>query len=297
MKSGYLTIFGIAIVLIVLLAYSALFTVNPRQQFLVLRFGEVQEVIDTPGLNFKLPFIDNLILLDKRILDLDMTPQEVIASDKKRLVVDAFARYKIVDPIRFYQTVATIPGANSRLSTFLQSSLRTVVAKASFTSVVRDERSSLMEQIRQDVDRSAETIGIDVVDVKIRRADLPEENSQAIFNRMTTEREREATEIRAFGEEQARKTRARADRDATVLLAEANRDAEKIRGDGDAERNRIFAEAFSKDEEFFAFYRTMQAYERSMKEGNTSLVITPDSSFFRYFDNPQGTGSDSGNGN
>ena len=296
MRSSSFTFIGIIIVVALVLAWSALFTVDPTQQFLVLRFGKVSHVVTDSGLNAKMPLIDNLVEIDKRILDLDMRPQEVIASDKKRLIVDAFARYKIIDPVKFYSTVATKVGADARLSTFLQSSLRTVVAKASFSAVVRDERSQLMEQIRTDVAKSAETIGIEVVDVKIRRADLPDENSQAIFDRMKTEREREATDIRARGEEEAKKLRARADRDSKVIVAEAIRDSEKIRGDGDAERNRIFAEAFNKDEEFFAFYRTMQAYEQSMKEGNTSLVISPDSSFFRYFDDPMGLGSSSAAG-
>ncbi len=288
MKSGLMTVLGVLVVVLAVIAYSALYIVNPREQVLVLQFGQVSDVVDTPGLHVKWPFINNLVVIDKRILDLDMPPQEVIASDKKRLVVDAFARYKITNPVRFYSTVASIQGANLRLSTFLQSSLRAVLAKATFTAVVRDERSQLMDQIKTDVDRSAEAIGIEVVDVKIRRADLPDENSQAIFDRMKTEREREATEIRARGEEQARRTRARADRDATVLVAEAKRDAEIIRGDGDAERNRIFAEAFENDAEFFAFYRSMQAYEASMKAGSTNMVISPDSSFFRYFENPLG---------
>lgn len=288
MKSGLMTVVGVLVVVLAIIAYSTLYIVNPREQVLVLQFGEVSDVVDTPGLHAKWPLINNLVVIDKRILDLDMPPQEVIASDKKRLVVDAFARYKIVNPVRFYSTVASIQGANLRLSTFLQSSLRAVLAKATFTAVVRDERDQLMNQIKTDVGRSAEAIGIDVVDVKIRRADLPDENSQAIFDRMKTEREREATEIRARGEEQARRTRARADRDATVLLAEAKRDSEIIRGDGDAERNKIFAEAFENDAEFFAFYRSMQAYESSMKAGSTNMVISPDSSFFRYFENPLG---------
>ncbi|MEP3280345.1 MAG: protease modulator HflC [Stappiaceae bacterium] len=288
MKSGVTTIVAIVVVIAAILAYSGLFIVNPKEQVLVLRFGKVNRVIENSGLHYKVPIVDNLVVLDKRILDLNMPPQEVIASDKKRLVVDAFARYKITNPVRFYSTVASIQGANLRLSTFLQSSLRTVLAKATFTAVVRDERNQLMDQIRTDVDRSADGIGIEVVDVKIRRADLPEENSQAIFDRMKTEREREATEIRARGEEQARRTRARADRDATVLVAEAKRDSEIIRGDGDAERNKIFAEAYENDTEFFAFYRSMQAYEASMKAGSTNMVISPDSSFFRYFENPLG---------
>jgi membrane protease subunit HflC len=202
--------------------------------------------------------------------------------------VDAFARYRISNPVLFYQRVNNIRTANQRLSTFLQSSLRSELGKASFEAIVRDDRSGLMELIRQEVSQAAAELGIEVVDVKIRRADLPDANSQAIFARMQTERQREATEIRAQGEEQSRRIRSRADRDATVLVAEANRDSEIIRGDGDAERNKIFAQAFGADPEFFAFYRSMQAYEAGLQAGDTSLVLSPDSSFFRFFKDPTG---------
>ena len=285
MRSGF---FGILVAIVAFLAYMSVFIVNPAQQALVLQLGRVENVVQDPGVQFKYPFIQNVVYLDKRILDLNMSPQEVIASDKKRLVVDAFARYRISNPVLFYQRVNNIPRANQRLSTFLQSSLRSELAKASFTAVVRDDRAGLMESIRKDVSASAADLGIEVVDVKIRRADLPEANSQAIFARMQTERQREATELRAQGEEQARRIRSRADRDATVLVAEAKRDSEITRGDGDAERNRIFAEAFGADPDFFAFYRSMQAYEEGLRQGDTSLVLSPDSSFFRYFNDPMG---------
>ncbi|MTH96733.1 protease modulator HflC [Roseibium sp. RKSG952] len=285
MRGGIL---AILVVIIAVVAYSSLFIVNPTQQALVLRFGQIENVQTEPGLKFKIPLVDNVVYLDKRILDLNMPPQEVIAADKKRLVVDAFARYRIENPVLFYQRVNNVREANQRLSTFLQSSLRSELATATFTAVVRDERSSLMENIRKDVSTAASDLGIEVIDVKIRRADLPEANSQAIFARMQTERQREAAEIRAQGEEQSRRIRSRADRDATVLVAEAKRDSEIIRGDGDAERNRIFAEAFGKDPDFFAFYRSMQAYEAGLKQGDTSLVLSPDSSFFRYFNDPMG---------
>lgn len=291
MRSGFI---GILIAIVAFLAYLSIFIVNPAQQALVLQLGRVEKVVQEPGAQFKYPFIQNVVYLDKRILDLDMPPQEVIASDKKRLVVDAFARYRIENPVLFYQRVNNIQRANQRLSTFLQSSLRSELAKASFTDVVRDDRSGLMESIRKDVSASAADLGIEVVDVKIRRADLPEANSEAIFARMKTERQREATEIRAQGEEQSRRIRSRADRDATVLVAEAKRDSEIIRGDGDAERNRIFAEAFGADPDFFGFYRSMQAYEQGLQQGDTSLVLSPNSSFFRYFNDPMGTSDASG---
>lgn len=283
---------GILAILVAVLAaaaYACLFIVNPTQQALVLTFGRIDKVVTEPGLNVKMPApFQNVIYLDKRILDLNMPPLEAIASDKKRLVVDAFARYRISDPVLFYQRVQNVRVANQRLSTFLQSSLRSELAKASFSAVVRDNRAGLMENIRRDVSTAASELGIEVVDVKIRRADLPEANSQAIYARMQTERQREATELRAQGEEQARRIRSRADRDATVLVAEAKRDAEIIRGDGDAERNRIFAEAFGEDPSFFAFYRSMQAYEAGLRQGSTSLVLSPDSSFFKYFNDPAG---------
>lgn len=288
MKNGILGVVAILLAAAAFAVYMAMFIVNPTQQALVLQFGKIVRVAQEPGLHFKIPLVQNVVYFDRRILDLDMPPLEAIASDKKRLVVDAFARYRIQDPVLFFQRVNNIREANQRLSTFLQSSLRTELGRASFTAVVRDNRSGLMESIRRDVGTSAAALGIEVVDVKIRRADLPEANSQAVFSRMQTERQREATEIRAQGEEQARRIRSRADRDATVLVAEARRDAEIIRGDGDAERNRIFAEAFGADPDFFAFYRSMQAYETGFKDGGTSLVLSPDSNFFRYFNDPAG---------
>lgn len=286
MRSSFVGIVAVLGILLALLAYSGLFIVYPPQQVLVLQFGRVQSVYTKPGLYFKIPFIQNLVVIDKRILDLDMPSKEVIAADKKRLVVDAFARYKIVDPVTYYRTVGDETQANERLSTFLEASLRAVVAQASFLAIVRDKRDALMGEIRRDVDQSAKAIGIDVIDVKIRRADLPEANSQAIFRRMQTERQREAAQIRAEGEEEARRIRSRADRDATVLVAEARRDGDKIRGDGDARRNRIFAEAYGKDPQFFSFFRAMQAYENSLSNTGTTFVLSPDTKFLDYLYNP-----------
>jgi membrane protease subunit HflC len=282
---------GVLVVLAVIaaiLGYASLFTVYQTRLALVVRLGQPVRVVTEPGLNFKLPFVDNVIYVDKRILDLENAAQEVIASDQKRLVVDAFARYRIVNPLRFYQSVGTIEGANSRLATVLNSSLRRVLGESTFIQVVRDDRSGLMNRIRDQVNREAQGFGIDVVDVRIRRADLPEANSQAIYQRMQTERQREASEIRAQGAEQAQRTRARADRDVTVLLAEANSKSEQVRGEGDGERNRIFALAFGRDTDFFSFYRTMQAYENGLKQGETRLLLAPDSDFFRYFNDARG---------
>lgn len=274
--------------LIVLVAYGSLFTVFQTQQAIVVRLGQPVRVITEPGLNTKVPFIDTVILIDKRVLDLESPAQEVIASDQKRLVVDAFARYRISDALRFYQTVGTIDGANSRLATLTNSSVRRVLGESSFIKVVSEEREGLMHRIRDQVNREAQNFGLAVIDVRLRRADLPEANSQAVFQRMQTERQREAAEIRAQGSEQAQRTRAKADRDVAVLLAEATSTSEQYRGQGDAERNRIFAEAYGKDRDFFAFYRAMQAYEAGLKAGDTRMLLAPDSEFFRYFVDPSG---------
>jgi modulator of FtsH protease HflC len=282
---------GIAAVLIaaaLIVGYSSLFTVYQTQQALVVRLGQPVRVISEPGLNFKAPFIDSVVYIDRRILDLEAPPQEVIASDQKRLVVDAFARYRIKDPLRFYQTLGSISGANSQLSILLNSALRRVLGEVTFSHVVRDQRADLMARIRELVDHEATTFGIEVVDVRIRRADLPEQNSQAVYQRMQTERQREAAEFRAQGAQRAQEIRSRADREVTVLVAEATSKSEQIRGEGDATRNQIFADAFNQDADFFAFYRSMQAYEQGLKHSDTRMLLKPDSNFFRYFTDPSG---------
>ena len=282
---------GLAAVLIVaalIVGYSSLFTVYQTQQVLVVRLGQPVRVVSEPGLNLKAPFIDNVIAIDKRILDLEAPPQEVIASDQKRLVVDAFARYRIKDPLRFYQTLGSITGANSQLSILLNSALRRVLGEVTFTHVVRDQRADLMARIRELVDHEAVAYGISVVDVRIRRADLPEQNSQAVYQRMQTERQREAAEFRAQGAQRGQEIRSRADRDVTVLVAEATSKSEQLRGEGDATRNQIFADAFNQDADFFAFYRSMQAYEAGLRHNDTRMVLKPDTEFFRFFTNPSG---------
>ncbi len=279
-----------AILLVLLIVvYSATFTVYQTRQALVVRLGDPIRIVTAPGLNFKVPLLDSVIYIDKRILDLENPAQEVIASDQKRLVVDAFARYRINDPLKFYQTVGSIEGANSRLSTLLNSALRRVLGGATLTHVVRDERAQLMANVREQLENEAQSFGISVIDVRIRRADLPEQNSQAVYQRMQTERQREAAEFRAQGSQRAQETRAKADRDVTVLIAEATSKGEQIRGEGDAERNRIFAEAFGRDPDFFGFYRSMQAYEAGLRANDTRLLLRPDSDFFRYFSNPAGS--------
>ena len=291
---------AIAVILAIaaIVAYSTLFTVYQTKQALVVRLGQPVRVITEPGLNAKIPFIDSVIYIDKRILNIESAAQEVIASSAdqsnanvaqagERLVVDAFARYRIIDPLKFYQTVGP-DGASSQLSILLNSALRRVLGAATLADAVRNRREDLMGQMREQLDRDARPFGIEIVDVRIRRVDLPEQNSQAVYQRMQTERQREAAEFRAEGSQKSQEIRAKADRDVTVLLAEANSQSETIRGQGDAERNRIFADAYGKDADFFAFYRSMQAYERSMQHSDTRLVLRPDSDFFRFFGDPGG---------
>jgi len=272
----------------VIVLYSSIFTVSQTEQALVVRLGRPVDVVSQPGLNFKAPFIDTVISIDKRILDLENPSQEVIASDQKRLVVDAFARYRIKDPLRFYQSIGSIQAANIQLTTLLNAALRRVLGEVSFITVVRDERENLMARIRDYLDKEADQYGIQVVDVRIRRADLPEQNSLAVYKRMQTEREREAQEFRAQGGQKAQEIRSKADREAVVIVAEANSTAEQTRGVGDAERNRLFAEAYGRDPEFFAFYRSMTAYETGLRSNDTRFLLRPDSEFFRFFANPSG---------
>jgi membrane protease subunit HflC len=288
MMKGIAGVLAVIAGLAAVAGYTTVFFVHQTQQALVLRLGEPVNVITEPGLRYKWPLVESVVHIDKRILDLENTSQELIASDQKRLVVDAFARYKIIDPLKFYQSVGTIEGANSRLATVLNSSLRRVLGEASLIQVVRDERALLMARIREQANREASAFGVTVIDVRIRRADLPEVNSQAVFQRMQTERQREAAEIRAGGAQLAQTIRARADRDVTVLIAEATSTGEKVRGEGDGERNRIFADAFNRDADFFSFYRSMQAYEAGLKHNDTRLLLAPDSDFFRYFNDAAG---------
>ena len=273
---------------VIIVGYSSIFTVAQTEQVLVVRLGEPVRVVTEPGLNFKAPFINSVISIDKRILDLENPSQEVIASDQKRLVVDAFARYRIENALRFYQSIGSIQSANIQLTTLLNAALRRVLGEATFINVVRDERETLMTRIRDQLDREAGQYGIEVVDVRIRRADLPEQNSQAVYQRMQTERQREAAEFRAQGGQKAQEIRSKADREATVIIAEANSTAEQTRGVGDAERNRLFAEAYGRDPDFFAFYRSMAAYENGLRSNDTRFLLRPDSEFFRFFANPSG---------
>ena len=264
-------------------AYLAAFTVSEIQQALVVQFGNPKRTIRDAGLHFKIPFFQQVIYLDKRILNLDPPAQEIIASDQKRMVVDAIARFRIIDPLLTYQTSQNEIGAAQRLGTIIISNLRQVLGEQTFESLLSGERAQLMLDIRDSVNANALSFGIEMVDVRIRRVDLPEQNSQAIYQRMETERQREAQEARAKGREQAVRIRAQAERERTVLLAVAEKDSEILRGEGDGRAVKIFAKAFTTDEEFFEFYRSMQAYQKTMTGEDTTLVLSPDSEFFKYF--------------
>ena len=285
---AFLALLIICVGLAAIAIYASAFIVHQNEQALVLRFGEPKRVVNTPGLNWKVPLVDSVEIYDKRILDLDSQPQEVTASDQKRLVVDSYARYKIVDPLKFYQTLRYEEGVRSRLGPIIDSAMRRVLGAATFQDVVRDKREDLMKRIAKQVNKEGNDFGLEVVDVRIKRADLPEQNSKSVFDRMRAERQREAAEFRAQGTAEANRIKATADREATVIRAEATRKGEETRGAGDAERNKIYAEAYTKDQEFFEFYRSMQAYENGLKSEDTRLLISPDSDFFKYFSDPHG---------
>jgi membrane protease subunit HflC len=278
-----LTAVGIAIIVIGIIAFSSLFTVDQRQQALVLQLGEPKRVITEPGLEVKLPFIQNVIYYDKRVLDLDPTVEQVILADQIRLDVDSFARYRIVEPLKFFQSVTSEQEFRVRLSNVVNSSLRRVLGNVSLLTVLSQDRDNIMADIKKDVDSEMKNFGVQIVDVRIRRADLPEQATQATYARMRSEREREARARRAQGYEKAQQIRASADRERTVILAEARKDSEIIRGEGDNVAFKVYAEAAGRDPEFYRFYRSMEAYRKGLASDDTTMVLTPDSEFFRYF--------------
>ena len=273
------------IIVLAVTAFFSIFIVKEINQAIVLQFGDPKRIILKPGLNFKIPFIQNVVFLDKRILNLDAPPEEVIASDQKRLIVDAFARFQIVDPLKFYISVGNERVARSRLSTIINSRIRSVLGTQRLQTLLSADRTNQMALIQDGVNNEAEKFGIKIVDVRIKRADLPPANSEAIYRRMQTEREREAKEFRAKGAEMAITITSTADKEVTVILANAQKQSEIMKGEGDGQRNKIFADAFGKDPEFFAFYRNMQAYENALIGGETSLILSPDSEFFKFFGN------------
>jgi len=272
-----------AIVVIVVLFFQSVLIVKETNQAIVLQFGDPKKIITNAGLNFKLPFIQNVVYLDKRVLNLDNPPEEVIASDQKRLIIDAITRFQIIDPLKFYISVGNERVARSRLSTIINSRIRGVLGTQDLATLLSTERAKQMSIIKNDVNEEAKSFGIKIVDVRIKRADLPPANSDAIYKRMQTERQREAKEFRAQGAEIAAKITSTADKDVTVLLANAKKQSEIMKGEGDGQRNKIFADAFGKDPQFFAFYRAMQAYETALIGGETSLILSPDSEFFKFF--------------
>ena len=271
------------LVVLVVIAYQSFFVVQEINQAIVLQFGDPKKLITKPGLQVKIPFIQNVVFLDRRILSLDPQPEEVIASDQKRLIVDAYARFKIVDPLKFYISVGDERVARSRLATIINSRLRSVLGTQSLATLLSEDRTKQMAIIQEGVNTEAEGFGITIIDVRIKRADLPQANSEAIYKRMQTEREREAKEFRAKGAEMAVTITSTADKEVTVILANANKQSEIMKGEGDGIRNKIFADAFGKDPAFFAFYRAMQAYEKALIGGDTSLILSPDSDFFKFF--------------
>jgi membrane protease subunit HflC len=280
---------GIALAVIALVVLNAAFIVPQTSSALVFQFGRVSRPpITAPGLYFKIPFMETVTFIDNRVLDNDLRPQEVLASDQKNLVVDAFTRYRITDPLRFFQSVNNIRSANLTLERIINARVRSVLAGASTTQIIHTDRARLMDRIQDEVNRETQALGITVVDVRLSRVELPRETSQAVFQRMKTDREREAAELRAQGAQAAQTIRARADRDVQIIVGEANRKSEEFRGEGDAQKNRIFAEAFGRDPDFFRFYRSMQAYESGLRQGDTRLILSPNSDFFRYFNDPQG---------
>ena len=281
-----LTKFILPVIIVMGIAiYLSLFIVKEINQAIVLQFGDPKRIIKVPGLQVKIPFIQNVVFLDRRILSLDPAPEEVIASDQKRLIVDAFARFKIVDPLKFYISVGNERVARSRLATIINSRLRSVLGTQSLATLLSEDRTKQMAIIQEGVNTEAEKFGIEIIDVRIKRADLPQANSEAIYRRMQTEREREAKEFRAKGAEMAVTITSTADKEVTVILANAKKRSEIMKGEGDGLRNKIFAEAFGKDPDFFAFYRAMQAYETALIGGETSLILSPDSEFFKFFGN------------
>lgn len=284
-----LAVIGVAVILLGFVAVNSLFVVSQTQQALVLRFGEYRRQIQDPGLYFKVPFIEDTVYYERRALDVDPPKQQVILSDQKRLDVDSYARYRITDPLLFFQAVRTERDARARLSAIINSSLRRVLGSQTLFNILSEKRVGIMADIRAEVNGPAQRLGIDIIEVRLRRADYPDATRENIYNRMKSEREREAREFRAQGFEQAQKIRADADKQRVVIVAESQKQAETLRGEGDADAIKIYADAFGKDPEFFAFYRSMQAYRTAITDSDTTtMVLSPNSDFFRYFNSFDG---------
>lgn len=282
-KFGFLQ--GIIVVLgaILILFFSSVYVVYQPEQAIVLQFGEPMRVVNEPGLKFKVPFIQNVVFYDSRLLNLDPPAQEVVLNDKKRLDVDSFTRYRIIDPLKFYKTVRTEEQAQSKLAEIVNSSLRKVLGRVTLTELLSEKRTQIMQDISATVKKDAEAIGVSVADVRIRRADLPIEVMQAINHRMRTERERDAKEFRAKGQQEAQNIRAKADKEATIIVAEAEKNAQITRGQGDKDAVELWNRIVGQDVDFYEFYRSLDAYRKSLADKETSLVLSPDSEFFKYF--------------
>ncbi|MEQ9607736.1 MAG: protease modulator HflC [Kiloniellaceae bacterium] len=283
-------IIGIVVVVLGLLAYGSLFTVTETQQAIVMQFGEPKRVISEPGLSWKVPLIQNVQYYEKRVLNLDPPGENILLSDQKRLIVDVFARYRIADPLKFFQTVRSEETARSRLGTIINGRLRQILGNSTLAAVLSDERTQILRDLRESVDQETQRFGIALVDVRIRRADLPDETRESVYNRMRSEREREAAEFRAQGFEQGQRITAAADREATVIRAEAQRESSILRGQGEGLRTEILNNAYGQDPEFFNFYRSMQAYSAALGADSTYMVLSPDSDFFSFFNEGEGDG-------
>ncbi|MEO1135221.1 MAG: protease modulator HflC [Pseudomonadota bacterium] len=288
MRNASLTFIGIGLFASLFLLFNIAFIVPETHSALVFRFGEPKSQYTEAGLRVKLPFVETVRFIDKRNRNLDQNPTEIIARNQERLIVDAFARYRIVDPLLFYQSVRSEGQGEVRLGTQLEDSMRAILGAVTVDEIISERRSELMLGIRDLLGQSARSLGVEIIDVKILRADLPQTNSEAVFQRMIAERRQLAQQYRSEGREQANQIQAQADRQVTEILAEANEESEKIRGAADAERNAVFAAAYGKDPEFFAFYRSLLAYEEALQKGDTTILLSPDSEFFRYFNNLEG---------
>jgi membrane protease subunit HflC len=289
MSRRILIVVAVLLVAAGVVMHSSLFIVDQTESALVLQLGQPRRQISDPGLWVKRPFIEDVVIYDKRVLDFEPPHEEVIVSDQKRVVVDSYSRYKITDPLLFYQTVGTEAGVRARLSAIVSGSLRRVLGNVTLSDILSEKRAAIMIQIRDEVGAQAKEFGVEIVDVRLRRADLPEENSQAIYSRMVSERQQQASQYRGEGAQAAQTVRAAAERDRTVILAEAQRDAQRVRGDGDAQAIKLYADAYSQDKAFFAFYRSLQAYRNALNNKDTSFILSPDSNFFRFFNGLSGT--------
>lgn len=288
MNRSLLTIVVIVLVALGFLVKASLFTVHQAQQALVVQFGDPRRVITEPGLNMKIPLIQDVVYFDKRILGLDAQPEEILTSDQRRLVVDSFVRYKITNPLLFYQTVRNELGLRGRLAPSVANAFRGAFGRLDASTIISGDRPAAMQQVTTTLQEDSRRLGIELVDVRIKRADFPDTIGQAIFRRMQTERQREANEQRATGFELSERIRSEAERQRTILIADARRRSEILRGEGDAERTKIFAEAANKDPQFYDFYRSLQAYTKALQPGDTTMVLSPDSEFFKYFDSATG---------